>query len=95
MQISKSEGRSTCKRWGWGLCEWWGHPHAGVTVERLDDAVSCDSLDRTGNQTVPVFGYKPGHTWADFEPRCKHPLPQYYLAHERPGSPKCDVPTSR
>lgn len=77
-------------RIGRGACEWWGHPHAGVTVERFDDSVSCSSLDREGKR-VDVFAIAPGHTWSIFDPLCREKLrmPTSYIAHERPGRPAC------
>ena len=82
-------------RIGRRACEWWGHPHAGVMVERFDDSLSCGSLDADGKTPVDIFANAGGRqTWSAFEPLCRRRQenkPMVYFAHERPGSALCKL----
>ena len=81
-------------RIGRGACEFWGHPHAGVTVERFDTSVSCSSLDHVG-KPVDVFHMDGGRIWSVFNPFCRRQMEaspatlHNYIAHERGGHALC------
>tara|TARA_B100000795_G_scaffold72090_2_gene50779 strand:+ start:91 stop:1029 length:939 start_codon:yes stop_codon:yes gene_type:complete len=52
-----------------GKCEWWGHPHAGVSVDQANFA-QCDPRDDYGNP-VDVFSSTASRLWAKFAAKCR------------------------
>ena len=59
-----------------GKCEWWGHPHAGVSVDQagVDENKPlgwvCDPKDDYGNP-VDVFSNTASRLWAKFAAKCR------------------------
>ena len=59
-----------------GECEWWGHPHAGVSVDQAGTdehkpvGWHCDPKDDYGNP-VDVFSSTTDRLWARFAAKCQ------------------------
>jgi hypothetical protein len=55
-----------------GLCEWWGHPHAAVAVDRAEGVQEsrCAPKDDYG-LPVDVFSASLTGLWVNFSPRCR------------------------
>jgi len=54
-----------------GMCEWWGHPHAAVAVDRAGVQESkCTPKDDYGNP-VDVFSASANRLWVNFAAKCR------------------------